>query len=126
MNACARPSELLRWDLTVTAFVLAFVYAAAAALLYGFFPQRLYLPSVTEMPYHATVALLCLYAVHFLGVKLSVRAMRRHYDPVYRFVMIAYGVGMAAVLLATNIALFFALAPLLLLDLLTVTVVDLV
>lgn len=117
---------MLRWDLTATAFVLAFVYAAAATLLYGLFPERLYLPSVTAMPYHATLALLGMYAVHFLAVKLPVRAMRHHHDPVYRFVMIVYGVSMAGALLATNIALFFALAPLLLIDLLTVTVVDLV
>lgn len=121
------PSSL-RWDLTTTAFVLMSFYGGAVAVAFALAPDRLSMRGAADVkvPVTVTVLALALYGVHFLGVKLPVAVMHMNYDPMYRFVMIGYAVTMAAFLLVTNLALFFFTAPLLLIDLLTLSVLNLV
>jgi len=103
-------------------------YGVAVAAAYALFPDRMSLRGAADVqvPVAVTAIALGLYGVHFAGVKLPVAVMRMNYAPVYRFVMIAYAVAIAAFLLVTNITLFFLMAPLFLVDLLILSVLHLV
>lgn len=127
MNEPCRPSSL-RVDLTTTAFLLMSFYGVAVAAAYALFPDRMSMRGAADVqvPVAVTALAIGLYGVHFAAVKLPVTAMRMNYEPVYRFVMIGYAVAMAAFLLVTNLALFFFMAPLLLIDLLILSVLHLV